>query len=191
MRSRHTISLAMVCIVLAGCADPYRFGLHRNSGWPVEGWIQGDYRNVDASEDHILKLGSSARASIRVKKLTDGVFYSDLLLGPGSQVTFRTRTTPYDRDAGRDDGITITIGPDRTSVTSNGTMKTVATPIPSDTLARLEIVNDGQWTDVTVACVHVGRFPSKHPSTEWILVDTDATSHCTLVNPRFDIKNND
>ncbi len=191
MKRRLTISLLTSCIVLAGCADAHRFGLHRNSGWPIEGLIHGDYRNVDASEDHILKLGPSAKASIRVKKLTDGVFYSDFLLGPGSQVTFRTRTTPYDRGAGHDDGIVITIGSDRTSVMNNGTMRTVATPIPGDTLARLEIVNDGRWTDVTVACVHVGRFPSMHPSTEWILVDTDATSHCTLVNPRFDIKNND
>ncbi|MCX6141220.1 MAG: hypothetical protein NTX15_10410, partial [Candidatus Kapabacteria bacterium] len=60
------------------------------------------------------------------------------------------------------------------------------TPLPDKKPFLVELVNDGQWTRVVVACVTVGRFSNVAPSTQWIIASLPAGGSALIADPYFE-----
>jgi hypothetical protein len=188
MRAIDRIMAAACAVSLASCtlSDPYRFDMHAYSGWPIDGRIEGDYHRVDQPAPNVLDVNDGATVAMRVPTLTDGAFSVETTMRDGAHATFYIRTTPYDRTNRRNEGIVLTVTPEQTTLTmETGASVRMPTPFDRGRPSVVEIVNDGRFVDVTVACTRVARLPTSLPSTEWIIVAPSAGASVELIDPRF------
>ncbi len=155
------------------------------SGWPVQTRILSDRHSVERSAENAVGIRSDAKIAMRCPRLTDGVFSTEVKLRAGTTLRLQTRTTPYDDSTALRKGMIIDISDGQTTVILNGVTTRIATPIPTSAPFVVEIVNDGQWTRVMVACVDVGRFETTGRSTEWIIASLPAGGSALLGDPDF------
>lgn len=188
MRAIDRALLVACAVTLSACTigDPYRFGMHRFSEWPIDGRIEGDYHVVDIETPNVVKVDDGARVALRVKRLTDGTFNTEAVLHGGGEATFYLRTSPYDRREQRDDGIVLTVRQTHSTLTmETGASVTMPTPFTDGRPSEIQISNDGRFIDVTVACTRIARLPTTLPSTEWVIVQPGPGSSVELIDPKF------
>lgn len=155
------------------------------SGWPVQTRILSDRHGVERSAENAVGIKNEARIAMRCPRVTDGIFSTEVRLRQGSTLRLQTRTTPYDDSTAQQKGMIIDISDGQTTVTVNGTTTRTATPLPQKAPFVVEVVNDGRWTVVTVACVEVGRFEPSSRSTEWIIASLPAGGSALIADPTF------
>lgn len=179
----------VICIALAlgGCriGDLSTFALQNNSGWPIEGKIVDSIPAVNVYADNALTVASGGGVAMRTRNLTDGVFSMQLTLKAGNSLTVQTRTTPYSDSVQQEPGITIHIRSNAVTVEPVSPRVSVPVDIKTDEPFIVQIVDDGHWIDVTVACIHVGRFPTSQPTTQWMILRSKDLASCTIVDPTF------
>jgi hypothetical protein len=161
------------------------FSLQQNTLWPIEGRIVRGIDSVDVFAKNAIRVESGGVIAFRSNEFTDGRLDMQLTMKPGNSVTLQTRTTPYSDTIQSDPGVSIVIR--NNTVTVEPVIPRVSVPvtITPDVPFIVEIVNDGHWIDVTVACTHIGRFSTIRPSTEWLILRSNDQAHCTLVDPTY------
>ncbi|HLP27790.1 MAG TPA: hypothetical protein VK147_04055 [Candidatus Didemnitutus sp.] len=179
------ISIVLVGFFLSSCSY-WEFTMKEYSGWPVQTRILYDRHNVDRTAENALVISNDARIAMRCSRITDGIFSAEVQIRMGSTLRLQTRTTPYDDSTAQHKGMIIDINNTQTSVTINGRVTHTQTPLPTKAPAVVEIVNDGRWTRVTVACREVGRFESTARSTEWIIASLPSGGSALIADPTFE-----
>lgn len=160
--------------------------MKENSGWPIQTRILYDRHSVERSAENAVGIKNEARIAMRCLRLTDGLFSTEVRLRPGSTLRLQSRTTPYDDSTAQKKGLIIDISDGQTSVTVNGIATSTATPLPQKSPFVVEIMNDGQWTRVVVACIEVGRFQPFGPATEWIIASLPSGGSALIADPVFE-----
>ncbi len=177
-------TLAAVAVLFAGCAYD-EFAQKGNSGWPIQTRILRERKHVEQTHDNAVRLSENAKIGMRVRRLTDGVFSTEVLLGKGGELVLQTRSTPYDDSVRADAGIVISVRADSTTVQVGLASVKSAAPIPTTKPFVVEIENNGRWTVVTVACTEVARIHTTVPSTEWVIASVPSGGWAHLLDPSF------
>lgn len=182
------VTIAACCSLFCSACrvgDLSAFALQANTAWPIEGKIVDSIPAVDVFAKNAMTLESGGSVAFRSRTLTDGVLSMQLSMKAGNTVVLHTRTTPYSDSVQHDPGVSITIRHDAVLVEPIIPRVQVPVSIRPDEPFIVEIVNDGHWIDVTVACKHIGRFSTIRPSTEWVILSSTNQASCTVVDPTF------
>jgi hypothetical protein len=155
------------------------------SGWPIQTRILAARHSVERPHANSVRLRDSARIGMRVQRLTDGTFTTEVRVAAGTTVRLQTRTTPHADSVLGNRGITIDIANDVTVVTTSNGTRRVDTPIPPDRPFEVVLTNEGQWTVIFVACVEVMRVRTDRPSTEWIIASLPHGGSALIADPLF------
>lgn len=176
-----------VLLSLSACrvGDLSAFSMQPNTGWPIEGKIVDNVNAVDVYANNAMRVASGGAVAFRTRELTDGRLSMQLALQAGNSATLQTRTTPHSDSLLQDPGISITIRKGVVTVSPFSPLVSVPVNVQPDVPFIVEIVNDGRWVDVTVACTHIGRFASDRPSTEWVILRSNDQAGFTMVDPTF------
>ena len=191
---RNAIHLAYVSLVIIGVVlnlnacrvgDLSAFSMQPNTGCPIEGKIVDNIDAVHVYAPNAMRVASGGAVAFRNRELTDGVLSMQLTLQAGNSVTLQTRTTPHSDSLLQDPGISATIRNGVVTVSPLTPPVAVPVNIQPDVPFVVEIKNDGRWMDITVACTHIGRFATKRPTTEWVILRSSDQASFTLVDPTF------
>jgi len=160
--------------------------MKEQSGWPIQTKILRDRHDVTRTADNAIQLTDGAHIGMRCKTITEGLFSTEIRLKQGTTLRLQTHTTPYDDSLASARGMIVEIGNDQTTVVCNGATSRTETPLPNSIPFVVEIVSDGRWTLLTVACTEVGRFETNSPSTQWILVSLVSGGSALIGDPSFE-----
>lgn len=177
--------LVLASLVTTSCSY-FEFTMKEQSGWPIQTKILRDRHNVTRTAENAIQLTDEARVGMRCKAITEGVFSTEVHLKQGATLQLQTHTTPYDDSTAFAKGMIIQIGNDQTTVVCNGVTSHTETPLPNKKPFVVEIVSDGNWTLLTVACTEVGRFQTNSASTQWIIASLVSGGSALIGDPSFE-----
>lgn len=182
----HPCTLAPLLFLLLSSCNPRLFDLQRQSGWPIEGRVLGDYRLVDVKAENLFSVAHPAAVAIRCEPITDGVFSAEAKWITPGEVVMTLRSTPFDDSTSTPESIIVRIGAAETVVTYGPTMIRSAAPTPVDgTPFRLHVVQHGRTVEITVGCTKVCQLTTQRPSTQWITLQPEIGSTIEFRDPKF------
>ncbi len=178
------ILIALVAIVICACGSN-EFTMQPYSGWPIQTRILAARHAVERPHGNSVRLRDSARVGMRVLRLTDGSFSTEMRVAKGTMVRLQTRTTPYADSMRGARGVMIDIADGTTTVTSARGVHRAETPFEPDRPFAVRLTNEGRWTVIFVSCVEVARFMSDLPSTEWLIASLPNGGAALIADPLF------
>lgn len=176
--------IVLMSLVATSCTY-FEFTMKEYTGWPIQTKILRERHSVQRTTENAIQLSNGARIGMRCKTITEGVFSTEIRLNQGSTLRLQTHTTPYDDSIASIRGMIIEIGNDQTTVVCNGVTSRIDTPLPDHRPFVVEIISDGRWTILSVACTEVGRFATNSPSTQWIIASLVSGGSALIADPSF------
>ena len=188
MHVRNLILSAISAAVLSACTigDPYGLMMMPTPYGNVVGHIHGDRHRVEQVALNAVTLDSGARLGLRVAKITDGTFNSEVRLRDSAELTVHMRTTPHALLAERQAGLVLRMSLTHAElVREDGQTQRYDLDLDTARPVIVNIVNDGRHMNITLGCTNLEAVPTSLPSTEWVVVEPSRRGRVELIDPTF------
>ncbi|MCU0330398.1 MAG: hypothetical protein MUC47_05400 [Candidatus Kapabacteria bacterium] len=188
MQLNNSIMLLAIVVLLVGCTIPDRdwFSVDQEPPYDLRAEVLGSWRLASREGSNSVRLADGGGVGLRVDKLTDGMFSTELVADATTTTTVVVRTTPRGEAAGQP-GIRLVIGPSATTVFwPDGETTRLHAGAGAKAPIPIRIVNDGHFTNVVVGCDSTGRRAVTAKTTDWVIVRATGGS-ALLIAPECDV----
>jgi hypothetical protein len=184
----------MLTVGTLGCTLPDldRFTLDQQPPYDLRAEVLGSWRLAQREGTNSVRLADSGAVGLRVDKLTDGVFSTELVADASTTTTFAVRTTPFDEQKGQP-GVRVVVTSSGSTVEwPNGHISRLQAGAGGKAPIPIRIVNDGRYTHVVVGCDSAGMHAVREHATDWVIVRASGGTarliapECTVLYPDND-----
>lgn len=188
MHVRSLILSVTVAAVLSSCTigDPYGLTMMPTPYGTVVGQLQGDRHRVEQVALNAVVLDSGARLGLRIAKVTDGTFNTEVRLRDSAELTLHLRTTPHALSSDHQSGVRLRMSLTHAEVVNDeGRVQRYDLELDTAKPVVVNIVNDGRHMNITLGCTDLGSITTNLPSTEWVVLEPSGRGRVELVDPTF------
>lgn len=188
MHARSITLSVLAAVLVSACTigDPYGLMMMPTPYGNVVGHIQGDRHLVQHVALNAVAIDSGARLGLRVAKLTDGIFNTEVRLRDGAELTIHMRTTPHALSVKPQGGLMLRVSLSHAElIRDDGRVQRYDLALDTARPFIVNIVNDGRLMDIRLGCTNLDIVTTTLPSTEWVVVEPSRRGGVELIDPTF------